>query len=299
MADSGAAVIEFLIPYYGSPEYLQQTIASIRALEDTDWRLTVVEDAYPDGPAVERAVRALEDDRIRYIRNEKNLGNNANTYRCIELARGDWFAMPGADDLVNPNYGRAVADLIRRYPNAAMVQPAVEVIDDAGVPYFPLPDRIKRLTRPGSGEVVLRGDSGAASLLRSNWLYTPASCYRREALQQVRYREGIDAAHDLAFIVDVIMAGGEVVAGTEVAFRYRRHGSSHSSSHARNGRRFDQERKYFEEIQAELVALKWKAAERAARRRLLSRLNALSQIPGAAMARDGVAAKAMLRHGVL
>lgn len=298
MAGRDAAVIEFLVPYYGSPEYLHQTIASIRALEDTDWRLTIVEDAYPDGPAVERTVLALEDDRIRYLRNEKNLGNNANTYRCIELAEGDWFAMPGADDLVNPNYGRAVADLISRHPDAALVQPAVEVIDEAGEPHFPLPDKIKRLTRPGHGEVVLKGDSGAASLLRSNWLYTPASCYRREHLQKVRYREGIDAAHDLAFIVDVIMAGGEVVAGTEVAFRYRRHGSSHSSSFARSGMRFEQERKYFEDIQAELTAMKWKAAERAARRRLLSRLNALSQIPGAAKARDGGAAKAMLRHGV-
>lgn len=298
MTGSGAAVIEFLIPYYGSPEYLHQTIASIRALEDTDWRLTIVEDAYPDGAAVERSVLALEDDRIRYLRNEKNLGNNANTYRCIELAEGEWFSMPGADDLVNPNYGRVVADLIRRHPDAAMVQPAVEVVDEDGVPHFPLPDKIKRLTRPGTGEVVLKGDAGAANLLRSNWLYTPASCYRREHLQKVSYREGIDAAHDLAFIVDVIMAGGEVVAGSEVAFRYRRHGSSHSSSFARSGRRFEQERKYFEDIQAELIALNWKAAQRAARRRLLSRLNALSQIPGAALARDADAAKAMLRHGV-
>ncbi|ACU77001.1 hypothetical protein Caci_8178 [Catenulispora acidiphila DSM 44928] len=31
---------------------------------------------------------------------------------------------------------------------------------------------------------------------------------------------------------------------------------------------------------------------------LLSRLNALSQLPGAALARDSGAAKAMLRHGV-
>ncbi|WP_194924363.1 glycosyltransferase [Catenulispora pinisilvae] len=298
MAGRDAAVIEFLVPYYGSPEYLHQTIASVRALEDTDWRLTIVEDAFPDGPAVESTVLALGDDRIRYLRNEQNLGNNANTYRCIELARGDWFAMPGADDLVNPNYGRAVADLIRRHPNAAMVQPAVEVIDEDGQPHFPLPDKIKRLTRPGHDEVVLKGDTGAASLLRSNWLYTPASCYRREHLQKVHYRADIDAAHDLAFIVDVLMAGGEIAVGTEVAFRYRRHGTSHSSAFARSGRRFEQERKYFEDIQIELAALGWKTAERAARRRLLSRLNALSQLPGAALARDGGAAKAMLRHGV-
>jgi glycosyltransferase involved in cell wall biosynthesis len=298
MGGGDTAVIEFLIPYYGSPEYLHQTIASIRALEDTDWRLTVVEDAYPDGEAVERDVRALGDERIRYVRNEKNLGNNGNTYHCIELAEADWFAMPGADDLVKPNYGRVVADLIRRHPDAAMVQPAVEVIDEHGEPHFPLPDKIKRLTRPGDGEVVLKGDSGAANLLRSNWLYTPASCYRREYLQKVPFREGIDAAHDLAFIVDVIMAGGEVVVGTEDAFRYRRHGSSHSSSFARSGQRFEQERRYFQDIQGELAALGWKNAERAARRRLLSRLNALSQIPGAALARDAGAAKAMLRHSV-
>lgn len=298
MSGRDTAVIEFLIPYYGRPDYLHQTIASIRALHDTDWRLTVVEDAYPDGEAVEREVRALDDDRIRYIRNDQNLGNNRNTYRCIELAEGDWFAMPGADDLLLPNYGQVVADLIRRHPEAVVVEPAVEVIDEASELHFPLPDRIKRMTRPGKGEVVLKGDAGAASLLRSNWLYTPASCYRREALQKVPYRPDIDAAHDLAFIVDAIMGGGEVIVGTETAFRYRRHNSSHSSSFARSGQRFAQERKYFQDIQAELAELGWKHAERAARRRLLSRLNALSQIPGAALARDAGAARAMLRHSV-
>src|SRR5437870_1205802 len=76
--------IEFLIPFYGAADYLLQAIDGIRALEDTRWRVTIVEDADPDGHVVEEKVRALADDRIRYLRNDRNLGVNANIYQCIQ-----------------------------------------------------------------------------------------------------------------------------------------------------------------------------------------------------------------------
>lgn len=289
---------EFIIPFYGQPRYLHEAIARIRSLDHPDWRLTIVEDVYPDGAAVERDVLALGDDRIRYVRNEENLGVNANVYKCIQLAESDWFTITGYDDMVLPNYLRAVDDLIARHPDAALVQPGVEVVDEESQPHFPLPDRIKRMTRPDAGEVVLQGERAAVSLLRSNWLYTPASCYRAEYFQKAPFRKDIDAAHDLAFIIDVVLAGGKIVVGTETAFQYRRHRTSHSSSFARSGERFLQERKFFLDIRAEMQKAGWHRAEKAARRRLLSRLNALSQVPSAALARDPQAVKTMIRHAV-
>jgi len=278
--------LELLIPYYGEPRYLHEAIAGVRALDDTDWRLTIVEDAYPGGAAVERQVAALGDDRIRYLRNERNVGVNANVHRCIQLAERDRFVITGYDDRVLPNYGKVVAGLLARHPDAALVQPAVAVVDEDGRPHRPLPDRIKALAGPrgrghGTGDVVLEGEPAVASLLRGNWLYTPALCYRREALQRAPFRPGIDAAHDLAFVVDVLLAGGKLVVGGEVCFAYRRHRRSHSSSFARSGVRFEQERRYFDDIGAELRDRGWRRAERSARRRVLSRLNAATQLPRA------------------
>jgi hypothetical protein len=294
-------VLDLLIPYYGEPQHLHEAIAAVRALEDTDWRLTIVEDAYPGGAAVERQVVELDDRRIRYLRNERNVGVNANVHRCIQLAERDHFVITGHDDLVLPNYGRVVAGLLERHPDAALIQPAVRVIDEDGRPHRPLPDRIKALAarrvQPAAGdEVVLQGEAAVSSLLRGNWLYTPALCYRRDALQRAPFRPGIDAAHDLAFVVDVLLDGGTLVVGTEVGFAYRRHRHSHSSSFARSGVRFEQERRYFDDISAELRDRGWHAAERSARRRLLSRFNAAAQLPSALRHRQGGAVRSLARQ---
>jgi hypothetical protein len=295
--------LDFLIPYYGAPRYLHEAIAAIRALVDTDWRLTIVEDAYHGGAAVERSVAELGDDRIRYLRNERNLGVNANVHRCIQLASRDHFVITGYDDRVLPNYGQVVAGLLDRHPGAALVQPPVEVVDEDGRQHRPLPDRIKALAGPGGRsrcptEVVLQGERAVASLLRGNWLYTPALCYRRDALQRAPFRPGIDAAHDLAFVVDVLLDGGTLVSGGDMCFAYRRHRRSHSSSFARSGVRFEQERRYFDDIRTELRSRGWTTAERSARRRLLSRLNAATQLPQALRHRSPATVRTLVAHAL-
>ncbi len=94
------------------------------------------------------------------------------------------------------------------------------------------------------------------------------------------------------------MAGGSIAVGSEVAFRYRRHRTSTSSTGARTGVRFAEEREYFLAISKDLRAMGWNSAARAARVRLFSRLNAAAQLPGAVLGRDGAAVKALLGHAV-
>ena len=290
--------LDVLIPYYGDPDYLMAAVESVRGLVDTDWRLVVIEDAYPDGQQVEERVASLGDKRITYLRNEKNLGITGNVQRCIDAAERDWFLIMGADDVVMPNFGQVVGGLVDRYPDAALVQPAVEVIDEAGEPHRPLPDRIKELIKPRAEVADLHGEAAVVSLLRGNWLYTPALACRRDRVVELPHRPDIDAVHDLALVVDVLMRGGRLVVSREVAFKYRRHRTGHSSSHARNGKRFVQERHYFDGIETELRELEWPAAARAARTRLTSRFNALTQLPGALRSGEREVAGRLLSHAL-
>ena len=72
--------LEFMVPFYGDPDLLKQTVASVRAQTDPEWTLTVVDDGYPDD-SIPGYFAGLGDDRVRYERNEVNLGgivlNNA------------------------------------------------------------------------------------------------------------------------------------------------------------------------------------------------------------------------------
>jgi glycosyltransferase involved in cell wall biosynthesis len=288
--------LDVIIPYYGDPGYLLRAIESVRGLIDTEWRVLVVEDCYPDGPAVERRIKELGDDRISYVRNERNLGVAGNQHVAMASAEADYFVKLDADDLLLPNYGVQIAEMLRHYPDAAMLHPEVEVVDEDDAQHRPLPDRLKRLLRPGGGPRVLAGEPLAASLMRGNWLYTPALCYRRDISRDLTLRAGSDAVNDLSMVVDILLRGGSLALGEEVAFRYRRHRQSHSSAVAKTGLRFEQERAFFEAVEREFSVRGWPAAAAAARRRTFSRLNALTQVPGALSTRQRGALRSLLVH---
>jgi glycosyltransferase involved in cell wall biosynthesis len=275
-----------------------RTVASVQALEETDWKMSIIEDCYPDGPAVENRINDLGDGRITYTRNEKNLGVAGNQHRSMRSAERDYFAVLDADDLLLPNYGREVAKLIERYPQAGLIQPGVMVIDEDGRPYLPLPDRVKEIAKPKNGTFELAGEEAAASLLRGNWLYTPALTYRRDLSRKLTERPNCNAVNDLSMVLDIIFAGGSLALGEEVAFQYRRHRKSHSSTVAKNGLRFENERAFFTAVEKELIERGWSTAARAARRRLYSRLNALTQVPGAVLARRGGTVRTLLHHAL-
>ncbi len=290
--------LDVLIPYYGDSNFLVRAVESVRALTDTDWRLIIVEDNHPDGPRVRERIDDLADSRIHYVRNKRNLGTAGNHHRCVQLAEREHFVVMGADDLLLPCYGQTLADLVDRYPHAAMVQPGIQVIDENDRPYRTLADRVKELMRPRKSLIELRGEAAAASLLRGNWLYTPAIAYRRDRTVGLPMRPGTDAVHDLALVVDILMDDGTLVVSKQVAFQYRRHRTSHSSAQARNGQRFVQEKSYFADIETELSRRAWPAAARAARHRLFSRFNALTQLPGAVLSREGRVVSTLLDHAL-
>lgn len=291
--------LDVLIPYYGDADLLLRAVESVQALVDTDWRLVIVEDAYPDGPAVERRVAHLADDRIHYVRNSRNLGTAGNHHRCVQLVEREHFVVMGADDLLTPSYGQTLADLVTRYPDAAMIQPGVRVIDEHDQPYSTSADRVKTWMRPRGGVLELCGELATASLLRGNWLYTPAIAYRRDHAIDLPMRPGTDAVHDLALVVDILLGGGSLIVSRDVGYEYRRHRNSHSSGGARTGQRFLQEKQYFADIESELRTHAWPAAARAARRRLLSRLHALAQLPTAVFTGHPRIATTLLAHALL
>src|SRR5687768_14725017 len=136
-----------MMPYYGDPELFRLAIASVRSQEGGGWRLTVIDDGYPD-PRPGAAVARLGDPRIRYVRNEQNVGVTASFQRCIELAEAEYMTIAGCDDLLRPNYVKEIAALQRQFPEASYIQPGVEVIDESGETVRPLADRVKARYRP-------------------------------------------------------------------------------------------------------------------------------------------------------
>jgi glycosyltransferase involved in cell wall biosynthesis len=277
--------IDLLLPFYGSPARLQETVCSVIAQTSPDWRLVVVDDAWA-GDDIEPWLRSLGDPRIEYHRNPRNLGVNGNFRRCLELAQAPYVAFPGGDDVLLPRYVEVVLEGADG-TGASVVQPGVRVINEVGVAVRPLGDRVKSLLAPdGDGTVILSGEQLATSLLRGNWAYFPSLCWRRETIQRHGFRTGMNVVLDLQLLLDLIVDGEKLAFVPEVSFCYRRHAESVSSLTAVSVSRFEEEGALFDAMAARLAEHGWPRAARAARRRLTSRLHAVSLIPTAVRRRD-------------
>lgn len=290
--------VDIVMPFYGPVGLLDAAITSVLAQDDPRWRLTVVDDASPD-PEVATRVTGVRDPRVRYRRNDRNLGLNRNFQRCLDLVEHPLAVVIGCDDVMMPHYVGTVRATHHRHPEAAIVAPGVAVVDASGRPVRTLPDTAKRLlsaARASTPDVVLTGESLAAGLVRGNWLYFPALCWRSSVLRATGFREGLDVVLDLALVLDLVMAGESLVVEPRTSFRYRRHARSVSSALARTGTRFDEEHAFFTETADRMDALGWPRAARAARRHLSSRLHAAALVAGAVRVGDGDGSTTLLRH---
>ena len=288
--------LDIFVPFWGPSGLLRETVRSVLAQRNGDWKLTVVDDAYPD-ESVSQFFAELDDPRVTYLRNPVNLGITANYRACAALAAQDLVVLLGCDDVLLPNFVDVVLNAHAEFPDAAVIQPGVRVIDEHGVVAEPLADRIKqRLLRPRTRSPrVLGGEPLAISLMRGNWLYWPSLTFRREVLRGTEFREGLPLIQDLAIVMDIVTAGGTLLLEPTVCFHYRRHGASASSAALLDGTRFRGERAYFALVAAQCASLGWRRAARAARLHLSSRLYALTLIPRALRGRPSRAC-VLLRH---
>lgn len=294
--------IDVMFPYYGDVAMMKAAIDSILAQEDRDFRLTIVDDGYPDDSLPEYfSDLVVSDDRIRYLRNEENLGANGNYRKCLALVEHDYTVIMGADDIMLPNYIATVRRAFQN-PDVDIVQPGVEVIDENGVVYKPLGDKVKDYLRHGAvghaHEAVIGGEQIAKSLISGDWLYFPSVAWRSSAITKHSFREQYDVVQDIALAMDIIMDGGKMMVCDTVCFQYRRHRESDSSVRALDGRRFAEERAFFDECVQDFRKLGWNEAATAAKNHFSSRLHALTLAPKVIQKQMWTGLKKLVIHAV-
>ena len=120
------------IPTRNRAGFLREAIASCLAQTFTDIEILVCDNASDDG--TEQVVRSFGDPRLRYVRNDRDLGMVGNWNRCIELARGELIANLADDDLMAPDRLARQVAVFEAHPGTAVVHGDAEMIDAAGTP---------------------------------------------------------------------------------------------------------------------------------------------------------------------
>ena len=93
-------MISVVLPTYNRAQLLPRAIRSVLSQTTRDLELIVVDDCSTDG--TETVVRALKDDRVRYMRSPGNLGPAGARNLGIRAAAGAYIAFQDSDDAWRP-----------------------------------------------------------------------------------------------------------------------------------------------------------------------------------------------------
>ena len=299
-----APAISFAIPYHRGIHYLERAVASVVAQTRDDWTCTVVDDAGPEPEAAAALVAGCADPRLRYVRNERNLGLAGNWNHALTFADAPLVTLLHSDDLLQPGYADAVVRAHARHPGATAVYTRARVVGVDDEPSFSFPDRVKRVIEPRtSTDVEVAGEAGLERLLRGQFIFCPTLCYRVDALAAAPFSDRWRQVTDLAFLADTLLSGGRVVGIPDAVYDYRRHGESETAKLTASTDRFDEEIAIYDELAGRAEALGWYRAAATARRKRIIRLHLGYRILGdllhgrTAAARAKRAALARTRQG--
>ncbi len=120
------------LPVYNGERYLREALDTILAQTFRDFELIISDNASTDGTLAICKAYAASDARIRYLRNEQNLGATRNYNRTFEVARGEYFKWAAHDDLMAPEFLERCVTALDQNPAAVVSYPIASFIDKNG-----------------------------------------------------------------------------------------------------------------------------------------------------------------------
>jgi glycosyltransferase involved in cell wall biosynthesis len=203
------------LPVYNGERYLRFALDSLLGQDFHDFEIVICDNASIDGTTELCRAYAAKDPRIRYFRNETNIGASPNYNRTFELARGQYFKWLAHDDRCHRSFlSRCVAMLDAAPPSVALVYPLCDVIGEFNEVLHRAPDcMINQAKHPYQR---------LAYVLRTvGWAYSLWGLIRSDHLRRTRLMaEG--AQNDYVLLAELSLCG-EFLEVPEVLFQLRFH----------------------------------------------------------------------------
>lgn len=113
--------VSVLTPIYNTnPAHLRQCIESILNQTFTDFEFLILNDS-PENTELDKVVKSYDDARIKYIRNEQNIGISASRNKLIQMARGEYLAIFDHDDISVPTRLARQVEYLDTHPDIGVV----------------------------------------------------------------------------------------------------------------------------------------------------------------------------------
>ena len=189
-----APAVSVIVTVLNGGEFLPLALDSVLGQTFPDFELIVVDDGSTDSTPAQ--LEAIDDPRMRVIRNPRNLGLPGARNVAIEAASGVYCAFLDHDDVALPFRLQRQLEFLQANPAFGLVGSAVETIDAAGtklatIPMPPTPLAIRWMglldcpmrqsTLMGRTEVVKRHLYDTKFLSYSDWDFVMRVSRKTEA----------------------------------------------------------------------------------------------------------------------
>jgi glycosyltransferase involved in cell wall biosynthesis len=214
-ADVRPPRVAICIPTFNQAAFLALSARSALAQGYTgELEIWISDDASTDATPAVIAELCAESDRVRSVRQERNLGIAGNASAALRAPEAEYVVRLDSDDLLEPGYVEYVVDRMERHQKAAYAHTAVQEIDAHGRVL-----RTRRVARPTGFREADRAlrDSLSGYRTAANIL-----TFRKSCLEAVSFYEGRpDFVEDYDLSVRLADAGFGNVYIDEPLARYR------------------------------------------------------------------------------
>lgn len=145
MISKAQTLVTIAIPTYNRANlYLRQAIES--AVNQTYSNIEIIISNNCSTDNTEMVVKDFHDPRIRYFRQEKNIGGNNNFNFCLEQAKGEYFLLLMDDDLIDRDFVETCWKSIDRNGNVGIIRTGTRIIDSQGTILHEYPNMVGGLS---------------------------------------------------------------------------------------------------------------------------------------------------------
>jgi len=119
-------LVSICIPTFNRAGMIDKAIKSALAQTYYNIEVIVVDNASRDNTAA--VVATYTDKRLKYVKNERNLGLFGNFNRCVEVATGEYVHILHSDDYINPEFTASCMAFFKAHPSVVMTSTRARIV---------------------------------------------------------------------------------------------------------------------------------------------------------------------------
>lgn len=113
--------VSILIPAYNYAHYLPDALNSVLSQTFSNFEIIVVDNCSTDNTKNIIDEYIQKDNRIKYYKNDENIGINRNYNQCLLYANGEYIKFLNADDKFAPTLLEEFVKILDEHPNVSIV----------------------------------------------------------------------------------------------------------------------------------------------------------------------------------